>query len=127
MNNQLFNQKYQKERRKLLRRSMPKGEAVLWSKIKNNQLGYKFRRQQGIDKYVVDFYCPELKLILEIDGGTHQLNGAFIYDEQRQKYLESKGLIVKRYSNDFILNTLNAVLDDLYAFCSDLKNKIKNT
>ena len=123
MNNQLFNKPYQKPIRKTLRKSMPKGEVVLWNKLKHSQMGYKFRRQHGIGKYVVDFYCPQFKLVIEIDGGTHISKQAAVYDKQRQKYLESLGLIVKRYSSQLIANNLDEVLIDLNSFYQGLEKR----
>ena len=68
----LFNLKTQKQIRKNLRKQEVESEKILWWKLRNRQLGdYKFRRQFGINKYIVDFYCPKLKLAIEIDGATH--------------------------------------------------------
>ena len=67
----IHNNKNQKSRRKNLRNNMTKAEIILWSKLKGKQLGYKFRRQHGIGKYIIDFYCPKLKLIIEVDGDVH--------------------------------------------------------
>ena len=63
----IHNIKSQKQRRKNLRNNMTKAEIILWSKLKGKQLGYKFRRQHGIGKFIVDFYCPVLKMIIEVD------------------------------------------------------------
>ena len=123
MNNQLFNKPYQKPIRKTLRKSMPKGEVVLWNKLKHSQMGYKFRTQHGIGKYVVDFYCPQFKLVIEIDGGTHESNQTAVYDKQRQEYLESLGLIVKRYASQLIANNLNEVLIDIFSFYQGLEKR----
>jgi len=86
-------------------------------------MGYKFRRQYSIGSYVVDFYCPQFKLVIEIDGGTHISKQAAVYDKQRQKYLESLGLIVKRYSSQLIANNLDEVLIDLNSFCQGLEKR----
>ncbi|HPA25763.1 MAG TPA: endonuclease domain-containing protein [bacterium] len=120
MNNELFNHSNQKPIRAKLRNSMTKGEVVLWNKLRFNQFGYKFRRQHGIGKYIVDFYCPELKLIIEIDGGTHNYANNPDYEIERQTYLESLGFKIKRYTNELIANDLNSVLSDLYNYCQSL-------
>ena len=71
-------------------------EILLWKEIKEKKvLGYDFHRQKPIDEYIVDFYCPRLKLILEIDGDSH--DGKEEADFIRQKKLESKGLTVLRF------------------------------
>ena len=72
----VFNQKEQKSIRQSLRNSVSTIEKILWSKIRNQQLGVKFRRQHGIGKYIVDFYCSDFQLVIELDGDSHyQRNG----------------------------------------------------
>ena len=79
-----------------LRKDMTLSEILLWKEIKGKKvLGYDFHRQKPIDEYVVDFYCPRLKLVLEIDGDSH--DGKEGPDFIRQKKLESKGLTVLRF------------------------------
>lgn len=96
---QIYNKKEQKNTRKYLRK-LPVGcEIKLWSGIRQKQLGYKFRRQFGIGKYIVDFYCPELKLAIEIDGATHCTDKEIEHDKIRQAYIESLGIKIIRYSN----------------------------
>jgi len=119
----IFNRKENKFLRKKLRQEMPKGEILLWQRLNNKKMGYKFRRQYSIGSYVVDFYCPQFKLVIEIDGGTHISKQAAVYDKQRQKYLESLGLIVKRYSSQLIANNLDEVLIDLNSFCQGLEKR----
>jgi len=117
----LFNKKQFTSLRKTLRSEMTKGERVLWSRIKNSQLnGWKFRRQCGIGRFVVDFYCPALKLVVEIDGSTHDEEAVFVKDEARQKYLESLGLTVKRYNGERVFFELDDVLGDLFRTCESL-------
>lgn len=97
---------------------MTPAEVTIWSKLKSKQLlGYKFRRQHGIGKYIVDFYCVELKLVIETDGDVHGFGVQIKKDKEKQKYLENLGFIVKRYQNDDVLRNLNGVMDDLYRFC----------
>ena len=119
----IFNRKENKFLRKKLRLEMPKGEILLWQRLNNKKMGYKFRRQYSIGSYVVDFYCPQFKLVIEIDGGTHISKQAAVYDKQRQKYLESLGLIIKRYDNQLTLKNLNEVLIDLNSFYQGLEKK----
>ena len=65
----IYNLKKGQTRRKYFRKNMPKSEVILWSKLKNKQmLGERFLRQYGVDQYVLDFYCPRLKLAIEVDG-----------------------------------------------------------
>jgi very-short-patch-repair endonuclease len=76
--------------------------------LKNKQLGCKFRRQHSIGKYVVDFYCSEKKLVIEIDGWQHKEQER--YDEERIKYLESLELKVLRFWNNDVNDNLNGVI-----------------
>ncbi len=90
---------------------MTKAEIVLWSKLKGKQLnGLKFRRQHGINNYVVDFYCPELKLAIEIDGDVHAYDSRIVYDKQRQKEIEALGIKVLRHTNTDVLNNIECAL-----------------
>jgi len=100
--------------RRALRRSMSKAEVVLWKKLSRKQLlGFKFRRQYGVDQYVIDFYCPKLKLAIEVDGETHFLPGAEIYDRQRQQHIESLGITFLRFTNTDIYKNLDGVLQSI--------------
>ena len=96
---------------------MTKAEVVLWQKLKRKNVGYKFRRQFGVGPYIVDFYCPQIKLGIEIDGDVHAFKSAQIRDKIRQKFLESKNLYVKRYWNSEILNNCDSVIEDIYNTC----------
>ena len=113
MDNEIFNQKYHKNSRRKLRSQMTKAEIILWYKIKQNQLGCKFRRQHGIGKYIVDFYCPELKLIIEIDGDVHFYEENMAADREREEYFKNLGLKVVRYTNLDIFQNIDSVLADL--------------
>ncbi len=103
---------------------MTNPEIILWSRLRGKQLGCKFRRQHGIGKFIVDFYCPELKLIVEIDGDIHGFDKQIKKDGERQKFLESLNFKVKRYSNNDVIRNLNGVLEDLI-FCIEIFKKTK--
>ena len=84
------------ERARELRKNATFGEVLLWGKLKGRQLlGYKFIKQIPILKFIVDFYCRELTLIIEIDGFGH--DGQLEYDDYRQKDLEKEGHVVLRF------------------------------
>ena len=107
----VFNLAYKKDFRRSLRSHMPQAEVILWSKLQRRQLGgYKFRRQYGVGKYIVDFYCPKLKLAIEIDGPSHFVEGAKARDEFRQKYIEGFGIRVVRFTNEDVRRNLYGVL-----------------
>ena len=110
----LFNRKYQKPIRQRLRNEAPEAERVLWSKLKQSQLlGFKFRKQQGIARYVVDFYCPQCKLAIEIDGATHSTPQEKRRDMVRQEFIEREGVHFLRFTNADVYENLEWVLETI--------------
>lgn len=110
----IHNNKELKDNRKKLRSNSTDAEIILWSRIKNKQLGgYRFRRQHSIGPYIADFYCPKLKLVIELDGCQHNLEENIAYDKERTAYLNSLNIKVIRYWNNEVLTNLNGVLEDL--------------
>jgi len=86
-------------------------ESILWQKLRSYQLwGYKFRRQYGIGRYILDFYCHNVRLAIEIDGEIHEQPERVEYDRIRDKELESRGIKTIRFTNSQILNELDSVL-----------------
>lgn len=95
---------------------MTSAEKQLWSHLRNRQIeGLKFRRQHGIGPYIVDFFCPERRIVIEVDGDVHAFPQQTRKDAARQTYLESLGLLVVRYANTDVLGNLEGVLEDLQA------------
>ena len=104
------------QRARQLRSSMTVAELKLWAELNNKQMGgIKFRRQHPIGKYIVDFYAPQQKLIIEVDGGTHLEQEE--YDAIRTSYLNQKGYQVIRFSNLDIYQNLAEVLDQIRTAC----------
>ena len=90
---------------------MTECESILWSKLKGKQLkDIQFYRQKIIGNYIVDFYCPKIKLVIELDGGQHFIENAKELDEIRDKYLINLGIKVLRFSNYEIRTNLSGVL-----------------
>ena len=90
---------------------MPLPEVILWTKLKNKQLGgYKFRRQYSIECNVTDFYCPEVKLAIEIDGDSHFEGNAAVSDRERQARIESFGIRFVRFTNRDVCENIEGVL-----------------
>ena len=117
----LFNKKSQKKLRQHLRNQIILSERLLWKRLQKNQLGgYKFRRQQGIGSYIVDFYCPKLSLVVELDGDTHADDDAIKHDKKREDFLKNNGMFVKRYLNQDVKRNMEYVLEDLLDFCKNL-------
>jgi len=99
---------------KQLRESMTQTEILIWNKLKNKQFkGYKFRRQHPIHHFIVDFYCHELKLIIEIDGKYHELEEQKNKDLNRTELLQFQGLREIRSTNEEIINNIGSVLKKL--------------
>ncbi len=95
-------------RRRSLRRNQTPQEVILWSKLRNRQTGFKWKRQVSVGKYIVDFYCDSQKLIVEIDGSQHLENK--IYDIERDTYLSSLGYIILRFWNNDINTNIEGVM-----------------
>src|SRR5262245_66539479 len=89
--------------RRVLRNSLTAAEVVLWQNLRGSQLlGKKFRRQVSLGRYIVDFYCPERGLVIELDGARHFSITIHEYEAERTKYLEGEGLKVIRFENTTI-------------------------
>ena len=84
-------------------------------------MNLKFRRQHVIAPYIVDFYCHELCLVIELDGGQHNTEDGRAYDAERTKFLEALGLKVVRYWNNNVLGNTEAVLLDLWNICFEME------
>lgn len=110
-NKKIFNKKELKPRRKELRNNSTYAEVFFWQQVKCQQLdGRKFRRQTSIGPFIVDFYCPEEKLVIELDGEVHFNEEAIKYDKKRTEYIESLGLRVIRFENNEVLKNTEYVL-----------------
>ena len=109
---------YNKNLKKLarvLRKNMTDAERFLWSKIRRKQLKeFQFYRQKNIGDYIVDFYCPAAKLIVEIDGGQHYSEENIVKDEVRDKFLSDLGFRVLRFSNSDVFKNIEGVVEEIY-------------
>lgn len=109
-----YNKKIETEKRRLLRKQQTFAEKIFWMHLRDRQvLGYKFRRQHSVDHFVIDFYCPELKLAVELDGNVHDLPEQKDYDKARQKYLEAFGIKFVRIKNEEFLGNPNKAFDKI--------------
>lgn len=98
-----------KDKARYLRKNSTPGEIILWTKLKKRQmLGYKFNRQRPLYNYIMDFFCEELMLAIEIDGSSHF--GKWTYDLQRQKFLENKGVVFLRFFESEVKDDVKDVL-----------------
>ena len=107
----------QKTLRRELRQNATSAEATLWRLLNRSHVdGLKFRRQHGVGLYVLDFYCPTLRLNIELDGRVHEEIGHDIYDAQRTDYLNSLGITVLRYSNNVVFQNPEAIIRSIRGF-----------
>ncbi len=98
-----------------LRSNMTDSEQLLWSQLRRKQvLDLQFYRQRPIGQYIVDFYAPGAKLIIEVDGSQHFDSEHVISDEKRDAYLSGEGLQVLRFNNLQVLNETDAVMDVVF-------------
>ncbi|MEP4535537.1 MAG: DUF559 domain-containing protein [Cyclobacteriaceae bacterium] len=96
-----------------LRNDMTLGEILLWNEIKNKQLGVRFSRQIPIDQYIVDFYCKDLMLAIEVDGSTHYHDDQPEKDQRRQERLESLGVCFLRFDDLDVKSDINWVVNEI--------------
>jgi len=104
-----------------LRKSSTLSEVLLWNRIKNKSLGFEFHRQVPIDNYIVDFYCHELMLCIEIDGNSHDIEKVFQNDIKRQEKLESFGVRFIRFNDKDVKKDLENVIRALAGIMEDIK------
>jgi len=96
------------ERAKELRREMTPAEKILWQEVRAKKLGVRFRRQQVIEGFIVDFYCHKAALVVEVDGDIHDLQQD--EDARREKVLSALGLRIVRFGNDEVVRDVSAVV-----------------
>ncbi|MHC5171432.1 endonuclease domain-containing protein [Acinetobacter johnsonii] len=105
---------------KTMRHNATDAEHLMWQLLRAKRfMNLKFRRQHVIKPYIVDFYCHELGLVIELDGSQHGADDAIEYDAERTKYLEALDLSVVRYCNHEVLGRTDVVLEDLWQKCTE--------
>lgn len=111
-----------KELARKLRNNSTKSEIALWQELKGKKIyGYDFHRQKPLLNYIADFYCYELKLVIELDGYTHQFEEVQVKDEQKQVTLEKLGLTVMRFQDNEIFKDMNNVLRVIEKYVIDFE------
>jgi very-short-patch-repair endonuclease len=113
-NKPIINRSYLQETRKQLRNNLTPAEAALWNLLKNKQLdGHRFRRQVSIENYIVDFYCPEIRLVIELDGAVHHHPQIAENDKHRDERLIDLGYTVLRFENKDVFDLTDWVLGEI--------------
>ena len=98
-------------RAKKLRSNMTEAEKILWEELRSRKLGTGFKVQHPIERFIVDFYCHQAKLVIEIDSKIHGFHEE--YDQGRKTELEKNGIKVLRFSNEAVINNINVVIDEI--------------
>ncbi len=110
----LNNLPHKKDERRALRNNLTSAEATLWNVLKGGQLtGRKFRRQHSIGEFILDFYCPQEKLAVELDGAGHFTASGNLHDAARTEYLNAASIRVIRFENKLIWSDLDSVLHSI--------------
>ena len=107
-----------------LRRDMTAPEKIIWDKVCKNQLGVRIRRQHPIWKFIADFYCHEVKLVIEIDGGIHLSSENKEYDISRDAILKEFKINILRFNNDEVINEPDLVIEKIKRTIETLKQKL---
>lgn len=102
---------------------MTLGDVLLWQEIKNNSIGVRFSRQIPIDQYIVDFYCKDLELVIEIDGESHYHDDQPEKDQIRQDKLESLGIRFLRFDDLDVKTNIKWVVNEIYYTVQELKGE----
>ena len=111
----IHNRKSRKEIRKRLRSDLTPAEAALWLSLRRSQMGVKFRRQHSVGPFVVDFYCAERRLAVELEGGVHSDVLRAEYGAARHAFLASKGIRVLYFRNQAVFESREFVLETIRA------------
>ncbi len=107
-----------------LRNDSTKSEIKLWMELKGKQLyGYDFHRQKPLLNYIVDFYCSELELVIELDGYSHQFEEVVIKDENKETELKKYGLTILRFDDDEVMKDMNNVLRTLEQYVIEFEKR----
>ena len=108
-----------------LRQESTEAEKLLWAELRNRKLnGWKFRRQHPLDKFIVDFYCNEKKLVVELDGSVHSEKINKEYDEARTAMLSGLNVIVLRFKNEEVVNDIKDTLKKIREVADLLNNDV---
>ena len=122
---QLFNKQTEKEKRRKLRKNTTNAEKIVWTYLRRKQiLSERFLRQFSVEYYVLDFYCPRLRLAIEIDGDSHFINQDVIdYDKERQDFIENLGIEVLRFRNEEVFADNDGVINSITQKVKELQKQ----
>jgi very-short-patch-repair endonuclease len=107
-----------------LRKKMTIGEVILWQRIRKRKLGVQFHRQVPVNKYIIDFYCHELMLAIEIDGEYHNRIYQSRNDQIRQEILEGFGITMLRFSENEVIRNLDMVAEQIWVTIEEMRSGV---
>ena len=114
---QVFNTPAMKAHRRELRNNSTPAEKALWNLLKGKQIkGLQFRRQFSVGQHILDFYCPLLRLCIELDGDVHKSPMADVKDDIRTKYLNEQGITVMRFWNETVWRNPQGIIEEIINF-----------
>jgi len=111
------------ERAREMRHPQTAAEATLWVHLRNRNVEHKFRRQHPIERFIIDFYCPAVKLCVEVDGTSHLEPQQHEYDLARTQFLETLGCTMIRFTNEEVRFALVEVMQKIISTCNQLSGK----
>ena len=115
------------EKAKIPRENMTASEQKLWQQLKGKKmLNLRFRPQHPVDKFIADFYCHPLKLIIEVDGGIHKSKDQKDYDLNREVELNFWGIKVIRFTNDEVDQNMNLIITQIQSICLERRTELKS-
>ncbi|MBO5061407.1 MAG: DUF559 domain-containing protein [Prevotella sp.] len=118
------NSQSSKYERKILRNNSTFFEAILWKVLKAKQVnGLKFRRQHSIGRYILDFYCPSIKLGIELDGNSHYTQSGLDNDEKRTAFLNDNGISIMRFENKIVTNNPGHIVECILEYEKSFQQK----
>ncbi len=108
-----YNKPSLKQKRRYLRGNMTYCERLVWIYLRKRRMNERFLRQYSVDNYIIDFYCPKLKIAVEVDGDVHEAYGNERRDKKRQEYLEKFGISFVRFTNEELLGNPNMAFEKI--------------
>lgn len=115
------------ERAKAMRENMTSAEKVVWELLRSNKmLALRFKAQHPIDIFIADFYCHQLKLVIEIDGGIHKSSDQMEYDIGREAELDRFGIRVFRFTNEEVEANINHIKNEIERICIQRRSEFQS-
>jgi len=127
MEQHLYNQSQFRDRRRILRANSTEAEKLLWRQLRNRRVnGLRFFRQYSVGPYILDFYCPQVRLAVEVDGGQHAEEENMLYDKGRSLYLEGLDIRTLRFWNNEVIKYTAVVMEAIQGEIGRIHNPLES-